>query len=575
MQGTIRIIAPMKKRLNQLLCSIACTALFVLAPLSALADGASTNSADMTDVAQPQMLITEFQTGSSTSGKDEFIELYNTTSAPINIANWQIRYISANSSTASLENASQTITIAAPADSTNLFVPPTAYFVLHTSTVPAPANTLAQVYNYTLPASGGSLALFASNSTTCQYVEIDAVAWGGGAFGQSSAIAGLSKDADYQRYIKTNGQYIESYVNSADFGVAAASTPGVSNVLQAPALPSVAGVSPPSVTFANTACTIPIATPPIGTTGGSGSDTPPATNPPTDAGGGLQSPGDGDTPPAGGATGDNSGEPSDTSGQVDQSGLPRADLGLTAPQLTELLPNPQAPQTDASDEFVEIYNVNDVPFDLSGFILEAGLTTLHHFAFPVGTMLAPHSFTAFFSADTGLNMSNTSGQVSLLDPNGSATDTTEAYGAAPDGEAWALANGKWVWTTTPTPNTPNDITMPPALASKAVGKASATIAAAKKTTVGKPKKAAASATKSVKAKSSSTKTVAAKIAGSINPAAAPMPVHASVLAFAALFAILYGAYEYRGDLANRLYQFRSYRRARSQARRSIARERGD
>jgi hypothetical protein len=324
------------------------------------------------------------------------------------------------------------------------------------------------------------------------------------------------------------------------------------------------------------ACTLPVASSTTTTTSSDSSDDATGTaastgNVETSSDGSLQTP----TTDIPQSTATESDDPTgaasagDTTDTAPQDGLPAADIGLAAPQITEVLPNPASPQTDASDEFVEIYNANDVPFDLTGFSLTAGLATIHRFSFTSGTTLPPKSFTTFFSADTSLSLSNTDGQVVLLDPSGNRVSQTDAYGAAPDGQAWALTNGTWGWTTTPTPNAPNAMTAPVAAASKTTAK---TTLAAKKTTT---KRAATTAkTKTSKPKSGAAKTVGSTTASSLDANMVPTPVHASALAFVALFAILYGAYEYRGDVANRLHQFRSYRSARSKARLEPARRRG-
>lgn len=226
--------------------------------------------------------------------------------------------------------------------------------------------------------------------------------------------------------------------------------------------------------------------------------------------------------------------------------LPESDIGLMAPTITELLPNPDGNGNDASDEFIELYNANDKPFDLTGFSLQTGLTTSHSFAFPAGTSLSPHAFKAFYALTTGLSLSNNGGQAKLRDPFGNSISATAVYGSAKDGQAWALANGKWYWTTRPTPGLANVINRPP------TGK--------KTTAANKASKAAAknkTSTKGKTAKTAKTKTAAA--AGQTDPAAADStPVHAGVLALVGSLALLYGAYEYRADLANRIYQFKRY-----------------
>lgn len=225
--------------------------------------------------------------------------------------------------------------------------------------------------------------------------------------------------------------------------------------------------------------------------------------------------------------------------------LPATDIGLMAPKVTELLPNPDGTGNDATDEFIELYNANDVSFDLSGFGLQVGTTSLHSYSFSAGASLPPHSFTAFYSSTTGLSLSNSGGQAKLLDPFGNSIDATEVYGAAKDGQAWALANGKWYWTTKLTPGAANVINQPPANKK-----------AASKTTSSKTKASKAS----TKAKGAKTSTASASQAA--DDQASTTPIHLWTLALVGAAALIYGIYEYRADLANRIYQFRSYLRSR-------------
>jgi hypothetical protein len=221
--------------------------------------------------------------------------------------------------------------------------------------------------------------------------------------------------------------------------------------------------------------------------------------------------------------------------------LPSSDIGLAAPKISEVMPNPAPPQTDADDEFIELYNSNDKDFDLSGFILQAGTTTVHKYTFPDNTSLAAHQFTAFYSSDTGLSLSNSDGQVGLLDPSGNVLGQTDVYGTAKDGYALVSTDGLWQWTTTPTPGALNIISPPPAAKSAA-------------------KSTSASSKKSTK----SAKTAAA------NPSASNLPpggqpaasLHPAILAGIGSAAVIYALYEYRNDLANQLYKFRRYRAAR-------------
>jgi hypothetical protein len=226
--------------------------------------------------------------------------------------------------------------------------------------------------------------------------------------------------------------------------------------------------------------------------------------------------------------------------------IPDSDAGLAAPQISEVLPNPMSPQTDADDEFIELYNSNSKAFDLSGFGLQVGTTTLHKYTFPDGTTMSAHQFLAFYSSDTGLSLSNTNGQVKFLEPGGNVLGQTDQYATAKDGYAWISADGLWQWTTTPTPNAANVITVPPTPLSATV------------------KSKTTSSSSKTSAKSAKTKTAAAATSSSnLPPAGQPAgKLHPAILAGVGTIAVIYALYEYRNDLANQLYKFRRYRASR-------------
>lgn len=262
-----------------------------------------------------------------------------------------------------------------------------------------------------------------------------------------------------------------------------------------------------------------------------------------------------DTPPAVVETE----EGSDSSAAAD--GTTGGNVGLIAPQITELLPNPAGTGTDATDEYIELYNPNSVTFDLGGYLLETGLTTTHTYTFPAGTLLQPQSFATFFASETGLAMSNTSGQAVLKDEDGVVIAATDPYGTAADGKAWALADGVWYWTIMPTPEAANIIAEAAAkvLTASTIKTTTTKTAAAKKTTTA-TKKATAP-----KAKTTTAKTATKKVASEATTP--PRGIHPLVLALVAIVAVGYGVYEYRTDLANAFHKFRTDRAARRSHRR--------
>jgi hypothetical protein len=226
--------------------------------------------------------------------------------------------------------------------------------------------------------------------------------------------------------------------------------------------------------------------------------------------------------------------------------IPASDKGLKAPQLSEILPNPASPQTDADDEFIELYNPNGKSFDLSGFMLQTASTTsstTHTYHFPNGTSIKPHSFKAFKSSQTHLNLNNSGGQVWLVDPLGTTLDTCKPYGKAKDGQSWIDASDEWQWTLRATPNATNKIATPIATTSQSK---TATVNGKKVTAVAS---ASAGSANTLGANTSAAET------------SQPLSIHPLTLAIIILGALLYGAYEYRHDLALKYRQFRRNRGA--------------
>lgn len=220
-------------------------------------------------------------------------------------------------------------------------------------------------------------------------------------------------------------------------------------------------------------------------------------------------------------------------------------------KINELFIDPESPQTDANDEWVELYNPGTTDQDLGGYTVYAGDTYAYHHTFAAGVVIAANGYISITSKDTSIALANGGGKVKITGPTGTIYDEV-TYTTAKSGEAWAKDDsGIWVWTTTPSQNSVNIITQPVAVA--VIAKASTT---AKKTTA-----KAATATKTTTPKTATTKVKGASTGQDEQPklVSAPTPLPIWLLALLGVLAVLYSGYEYRFDIANKIYQLRQHR----------------
>lgn len=224
-------------------------------------------------------------------------------------------------------------------------------------------------------------------------------------------------------------------------------------------------------------------------------------------------------------------------------------LGLVAPEITELFPNPADPETDDADEFFELYNPNDAVFNLSNYRVEAGTSYSRGYTFSTET-LQPKSYTVFKITETNLQLANSEGQARLLSPDGTTLSETPSYEDAPEGESWSIIKDSWQWTDNPTPGAIN-------LPSTVLSANSKTA----KTTTAKTTSSKKSTTKTTG--TSTTDSTTGSGATELNDTA---PLHPGILAGVGVAAVAYALYEYRSDMANRIFQLRRYFRRRRETR---------
>ncbi|HSE61350.1 MAG TPA: lamin tail domain-containing protein [Candidatus Saccharimonadales bacterium] len=152
---------------------------------------------------------------------------------------------------------------------------------------------------------------------------------------------------------------------------------------------------------------------------------------------------------------------------------PPSDPQKPYPQLfiTELLPDPASPQTDSDDEFIELYNPFGDPVDATGYMLEGGSDFRYHFTLS-GVIVPAGGYVAIPSSESHISLANSGTLVRLVNPAGEIVDTVANYGSAKSGQSWAKVDGVWQWTTSPTPGGANVIVVPavPVAAKKAAAK---------------------------------------------------------------------------------------------------------
>ncbi len=520
-----------------------------------------------------RILITEIQTGAASAG-DEFIELYNPSSVPVNITGWQLRYLNASTSGLSTSLVSE---IKNP-DASQVILMPASYFVLHTATVPVNSAAIGQIYSAKLSNADKTVALFAPNISTCNLEPYDSVGWGSTLGGENGALSteqlhtNTTSGRHIQRYRGNLEPYVDTNVNSLDYAIRLVTPRNDSMSLSTDSTPGSYNESPTlSVELENQYGPVNFDLEPVNISGCALSSSLDNSDNILGLGGTVMEPeglqdinGSSNNSQANIAAPDSNSaiQPqtsNNTYGVVPPSG--QYETILLPPSISELLPDPEPPLTDADNEFIELYNPNDSILNLENYSLRVG--TSRTYTFGSGDSIGPKSFMALESSRSGLALSNSGSTVALFGPDGIQIGDTVSYPAAKTGQSWSCIDGIWQWTSLSTFGTKNAPTPAVVLASMALPKVTRVTKAKKKTTkitksVSKTKPKASS--KAKKSTSASTKLKdTAKSTLAVAPASSRQPMHTGVLALVGGFALLYGAYEYRGDLANRIRKFRKNR----------------
>lgn len=128
-------------------------------------------------------------------------------------------------------------------------------------------------------------------------------------------------------------------------------------------------------------------------------------------------------------------------------------LDLLPVQVTELLPNPDG--DDNHNEFIELYNPNDVAVDLTYHVFHLGGDYAKAYSFPIGFLIKPKGYIALYNNDISFTLTNAVSSLRLRSLDNTHVYDVQEYSNAGSGEAWALINGIWQYTNMPTPGAEN------------------------------------------------------------------------------------------------------------------------
>lgn len=429
----------------------------------------------LADSDQQNIIIVELQTGQVGEAGNDFIELYNPNVYEVDVTDWRLQYRSASASQDASWTTKRTFACAQGGPvDCKIMLAPKGRLVVATYDVPGVEEQLISSGGFA--AAGGQVRLvLPSDQSGMQHFQQDLLGYGTAAV--SLGLPALAPDAgkSLKRRVSEDGYFVNTNSNIDDFVVGCDEpTPGDALLVAEP-----------------TEC----ADPPQDPTPDPPSD-PPSQNP----------------------------DP-----------IPPSYLDL---ELTELLPDPAAPQVDDTDEFVEIYNPNSVEVNLKGYVIKTG-SSFQNKTVLSDEIIAPYSYFLVTSGETSLSLANTGTAVQLVDPTGHILEEVPHYGQAKAGQSWIKEGAGWQWSTSPTPLAMNILTIPlpeepkATPAKKVVAAKSATKkVAAAKTAQPKPPKAVA-----VKEEPKPPESVVAKTT----------PNYWIIAAIAGV-AVSYGAYEYRKDL---------------------------
>lgn len=116
----------------------------------------------------------------------------------------------------------------------------------------------------------------------------------------------------------------------------------------------------------------------------------------------------------------------------------------------EVMPSPEG--ADAENEWIELYNSNDLEIDLSGWIIKDITGGVKEYI--INDKIPALGYLTLKRPETDITLNNNGDGLILLNPNGEIIDSVN-FEKAVQGQSYIRTSSEWVWTTTPTPNKEN------------------------------------------------------------------------------------------------------------------------
>ena len=120
--------------------------------------------------------------------------------------------------------------------------------------------------------------------------------------------------------------------------------------------------------------------------------------------------------------------------------------------INEILPSPEG--SDAKNEYIEIFNQNNIVVDLSGWTLKDLKGKTKTFIFPERTKIGPKEFLVFFRPQTKITLNNSGDGLKLFNPKGELVDEI-SFEKAKKGKSFNRTKEGWFWSSNLTPGAKN------------------------------------------------------------------------------------------------------------------------